>query len=211
MKLFAIISFLAINTLLSAQSHFDNIGWQYAKTDRGIRISTVRGRQSNYYKAEMTVAEPDGVTAEDLSHTINDFSEYMKIFKRVEEFRTVGQSDKGQIVRAKANFSPMNCRVYHIEIWTEQYGDTYITEWQPYTGDIDRTVAKNQKYVTHIYGRWIFRDNPDGSLYICTEHNNNWDYAGLSLSAVAPFEQSVTADNVRLIYEYVSMKKKEEK
>ena len=208
MKLHAVTIFLAVSAMLSAQSHFDNIDWHYTKTDKGIRIYTASGGECNYYKAEMTAAALTGVTAADLTNAINDFVQYLEIFKKVEEFQPLGQTDKGQIIKTRINFSPMNDRVYHIEMWSSHSDDTYITEWQPYTGDIDRTVAKNQKYVTHIYGRWTFRDNPDGSVYICTEHNNNWDYTGLSLSTVTPFEQNIAAKNVRLIYEYVVKTKK---
>lgn len=208
MRLSAVILFLTSAVLLSAQSHFDNIDWQYTKTDKNVKVYTVHGSKCNYYKAEMTAAAQNGITAADLSNAINDFAKYMEIFKPVEQFKAVGKTDKGKIVRAMTNFSPMKYRVYHIEMWTSSENGTYITEWQPYAGDIDRTVGKNQKYVTHVYGRWTFRDNPDGTVYICTEHHNNWDYSGLSLATVTPFEQNVAAKNVRLIYEYVVNSKK---
>ena len=102
----------------------------------------------------------------------------------------------------------MNDRVYHIEMMTSTENGTFITEWQPYTGDIDRTIGKNQKYVTKVYGRWTFRDNPDGSLYICTELHNNWDYSGLSLKTVTPFEENVSIKNVLGLFDYTVKKHK---
>ncbi len=201
--------FLTAAVFSYAQSHFDNIDWQYTKTDKNVKVYTVKGDECNYYKAEMTAIVQNGITAADLSNAINDFAKYMEIFKPVEQFTAVGQTDKGKIVRAVTNFSPMHYRVYHIEMWTSSENGTYITEWQPYTGDIDRTISKNQKYISHVYGRWTFRDNPDGTVYICTEHHNNWDYTGLSLATVTPFEQNVAAKNVRLIYEYVVNSKKQ--
>ena len=209
MRFFTIILFLLFPVILSAQSHFDNVDWHYTKTDKNVKIYTVNAGDCNYYKAEMTVANPNGVTAQDLFNAIIDFDKYMAIFKPVEQFKAVGQTDKGKIVKAITNFSPMHYRVYHIEMWTSSENGTYITEWQPYKGDIDRTISKNQKYVTHVYGKWTFRDNPDGSVYICTEHHNNWEYSGLSLATVTPFEQNVAAKNVRLIYEYVLNSKKQ--
>ena len=208
MRFLVSLLFLTAAVFSYAQSHFDNVDWIYTKTDKNVKIYTVNAGDCNYYKAETTITAPNGVTAADLSNAINDYNKYMEIFKPVEQFKAVGQTEKGKIVRAMTNFSPMHYRVYHIEMWTSSENGTFITEWQPYKGEIDRTITKNQKYVTHVYGRWTFRDNPDGSVYICTEHHNNWEYSGLSLATVTPFEQNVAAKNVRLIYEYVLKSKK---
>ncbi|MBP5705641.1 MAG: hypothetical protein J6W76_00015 [Spirochaetales bacterium] len=75
--------FLTAAVFSYAQSHFDNIDWQYTKTDKNVKVYTVKGDECNYYKAEMTAAAQNGITAADLSNAINDFNQYMKIFKPV--------------------------------------------------------------------------------------------------------------------------------
>ena len=60
---------------------------------------------------------------------------------------------------------------------------------------------------TIFFGRWMFKDLPDGNVKLSTEYYNNWEYKNLSMKIVTPFEKDVAVNNMKAFLRYILRKK----
>ena len=194
-------------TFFSFGSHFDNIQWEKAKSDKNVTLYCVGGANCNYYKTEAIIDKSYGYKAEDLMNIILDYEKYQQIFVKTTAFCPVKETNKGTVVYCRIDFSPMKDRDYHILMTKDCTSDTQTLEWKPYNGIDVKTTEKDCQRVNHVYGRWQFKDLPDGNVKLSTEYYNNWEYKNLSMKIVTPFERDVAVNNMKAFLRYVLKRK----
>lgn len=194
-------------TFFSFGSHFDNVQWEIAAKDKNVTLYSVGGDGCNYYKTEAIIDKSYGYKAEDLMNIILDYEKYQQIFVKTTAFSPVKETNKGTVVYCRIDFSPMKDRDYHILMTKDCTSDTQTLEWKPYNGLDVKATEKDCQRVNHVYGRWQFKDLPDGNVKLSTEYYNNWEYKNLSMKIVTPFERDVAVNNMKAFLRYVLKRK----
>ena len=203
-RLFITVILLCGTWLIHGQNHFDNSDWQVSKKQNDITLYTVVGENGNYYKSETTFKPGKTMKAADLMNALNDYKQYLEIFKKVLTFEPVLELESGTVMYTKIDFFPMKNRVYYIILNTTFQDEQHIMYWEPYPLSQPITpVEKGCILVSQIAGRWIIRDNPDGTIYVSNEYHNNWEYRNLSIKTARPFEENITIKNLALLLEYM--------
>lgn len=206
MKVTCVLIFVSV-AFFSFGSHFDNILWEKVKADKNVTLYYADGGDCNYYKTEAIVDKSYGYKADDLMKIILDYEKYQEIFVKTTAFYPVKETNKGTVVYCRIDFSPMKDRDYHILMTTDSTSDTQVLEWKPYNGMDVKAAEKDCLRVNHVYGRWMFKDLPDGNVKLSTEYYNNWEYKNLSMKIVTPFEKDVAVNNMKAFLRYILRKK----
>lgn len=201
----AIFAFAFICSIFSSfASPFDSVKWEKSNTDKNVTLYYANGGDCNYYKTEAIVDKSCGYKAKDLMKILLDYEKYRQIFVKTTAFSPVKETNKGTVIYCRIDFSPMKDRDYHILMTVNDAGGTQILEWKPYNGMDVIGEQKDCQRVNHVYGRWLFKDLPDGNISVSTEYYNNWEYKNLPLKTVTPFEKNVAINNMKLFLRYIS-------
>ncbi len=188
----------------SFASPFDSVKWEKSNTNKNVTLYYANGGDCNYYKTEALVDKSCGYKAKDLMKILLDYEKYRQIFVKTTAFSPVKETNKGTVIYCRIDFSPMKDRDYHILMTVNDAGGTQILEWKPYNGMDVIGKQKDCQRVNHVYGRWLFKDLPDGNISVSTEYYNNWEYKNLPLKTVMPFEKNVAVNNMKLFLRYIS-------
>lgn len=188
----------------SFASPFDSVKWEKSNTNKNVTLYYANGGDCNYYKTEALVDKSCGYKAKDLMKILLDYEKYRQIFVKTTAFSPVKETNKGTVIYCRIDFSPMKDRDYHILMTVNDAGGTQILEWKPYNGMDVIGEQKDCQRVNHVYGRWLFKDLPDGNISVSTEYYNNWEYKNLPLKTVTPFEKNVAINNMKLFLRYIS-------
>lgn len=200
-----IFAFAFICSIFSSfASPFDSVKWEKSNTDKNVTLYYANGGDCNYYKTEAIVDKSCGYKAKDLMKILLDYEKYRQIFVKTTAFSPVKETNKGTVIYCRIDFSPMKDRDYHILMTVNDAGSTQILEWKPYNGMDVIGEQKDCQRVNHVYGRWLFKDLPDGNISVSTEYYNNWEYKNLPLKTVTPFEKNVAVNNMKLFLRYIS-------
>lgn len=191
----------------SLASVFDNVEWVKSGSDKNVTLYFAEAEDCNYYKTEAIVDKSYGYKAKNLMEILLDYNKYQQIFVKTTAFYPVKETNKGTVIYCRIDFSPMKDRDYHILMTANDAGNVQVLEWKPYNGMDVMGEQKDCLRVNHVYGRWLFKDLPDGNISISTEYYNNWQYKNLPLKTVTPFEKNVAVNNMKLFLRYISAEK----